>query len=389
MIPLLSVPNPTVAAPSPQIGFAASVRIGPPVLPVYVQPFCPGPGYIWVPGYWAFDDDNGYYWVPGTWVLPPEVGLLWTPGYWAFSNGFYLWNAGYWGPVVGFYGGINYGFGYPGTGFYGGYWRGGEFFYNRSVSSVNTTIVHNVYNTTVINNNASVSRASFNGGPGGANARPTQAEMQAFQQRHTAMTSEQQQLQQTARNDRNLFAAVNHGRPDVAATSRPAELSHRSGPMNDRSVSPKRPASNNPAVPRAPERPPAHEPAPAPRPAPVRPHDRPTAESSPTVKPAPVHPSDRPSAHEPPPAVKSAPPHAEGRPAHQPPAPAPARSNERPSHTPPPVARPAPPPAHSDRPPAHRPAPAANPSPAPRPSHPPASTQPSRPSEHKPEHPNG
>ena len=28
----------------------------------------PGPGYIWTPGYWAYDPADGYYWVPGTWV---------------------------------------------------------------------------------------------------------------------------------------------------------------------------------------------------------------------------------------------------------------------------------------------------------------------------------
>jgi len=49
--------------------------------------------------------------------------LLWTPGYWAWQNDAYVWYAGYWGPTVGFYGGIDYGFGYPGSGFYGGYWR--------------------------------------------------------------------------------------------------------------------------------------------------------------------------------------------------------------------------------------------------------------------------
>jgi len=42
-----------------------SVGIAPPALPVYVQPPCPAPGYMWTPGYWAWGDD-GYYWVPGT-----------------------------------------------------------------------------------------------------------------------------------------------------------------------------------------------------------------------------------------------------------------------------------------------------------------------------------
>ena len=89
-----------------QIGIGISVRIGPPALPVYEQPQCPSEGYLWTPGYWAWDDDNGYYWVPGTWVEAPEPGLLWTPGYWGWNDGAYAWNDGYWGPQVGFYGGI-------------------------------------------------------------------------------------------------------------------------------------------------------------------------------------------------------------------------------------------------------------------------------------------
>src|SRR5207248_2702104 len=82
-------------------GVFVSVRIGPPPLPVYVQPACPGDGYIWTPGYWAYGPD-GYYWVPGTWVVAPEPGLLWTPGYWGWGSDAYIWHAGYWGPHVGF-----------------------------------------------------------------------------------------------------------------------------------------------------------------------------------------------------------------------------------------------------------------------------------------------
>src|SRR6202007_1231013 len=85
---------------------SVSVTIAPPELPVYAQPLCPGEGYIWTPGYWAYGPE-GYYWVPGVWVQPPMVGVLWTPGYWGFVGGVYRWNAGYWGPHVGFYGGVN------------------------------------------------------------------------------------------------------------------------------------------------------------------------------------------------------------------------------------------------------------------------------------------
>ena len=45
------------------------VNFGPPALPVYEQPICPADGYLWAPGYWAYDYNGGYYWVPGTWVI--------------------------------------------------------------------------------------------------------------------------------------------------------------------------------------------------------------------------------------------------------------------------------------------------------------------------------
>ena len=121
-----------VPALQAQIGIGIGVTAGyaPPPLPDYAQPEIPGDGYIWTPGYWAWGDD-GYYWVDGAWVLPPYTGGLWTPGYWGWGGGVYAWNPGYWGLSIGFYGGINYGFGYFGTGFYGGYWNGSRFWYNR------------------------------------------------------------------------------------------------------------------------------------------------------------------------------------------------------------------------------------------------------------------
>ena len=74
----------SVASASPA-QIAVSITIGPPALPIYEQPICPGDGYIWTPGYWAYGPD-GYFWVPGTWVFPPTVGYLWTPGYWGLGR---------------------------------------------------------------------------------------------------------------------------------------------------------------------------------------------------------------------------------------------------------------------------------------------------------------
>ena len=204
------------------IAVGVSINVAPPVLPVYVQPPLPGPGYMWTPGYWAYGDD-GYYWVPGTWVLPPSPGVLWTPGYWGWGGGIYAWHAGYWGPHIGFYGGVNYGFGYGGVGFEGGYWRGGSFFYNRAAVNVGGVHITNVYNRTIINN---VNHVAFNG-PGGIQARATAHELAAEHEHHFEATSLQRDHEHAAAGNRELRASFNHGRPGVAATARPGEFSGR------------------------------------------------------------------------------------------------------------------------------------------------------------------
>ncbi len=196
-----------------------SVGIAPPALPVYTQPLCPGDGYIWTPGYWAYNE-SGYFWVPGVWVIAPQPGLLWTPGYWGWGGSNYAWHAGYWGPHVGFYGGVNYGFGYGGNGYQGGYWRGNQFNYNRTVNNINVTNIHNTYNTTVINNNVSYNRTSYNGGQGGLQARATPGEMAAERDRHFQPTQNQMLHQQTASQNRAQFVNVNHGAPPMAAQAR-------------------------------------------------------------------------------------------------------------------------------------------------------------------------
>lgn len=89
-------------------------------------------------------------------MLAPEPGLLWTPGYWAWEGAQFVFHEGYWGSDVGFYGGINCGFGYGGVGFEGGYWRSGHFYYNRAIANVNEMSVHNVYSKTVIHNTINV-----------------------------------------------------------------------------------------------------------------------------------------------------------------------------------------------------------------------------------------
>ena len=215
--PLLFNPMPAQAG----VSIGISVGIAPPPLPVYEQPMIPGPGYMWTPGYWAWNPGYGYYWVPGTWVMPPQIGLLWTPGWWGWSGGFYRWNAGYWGTHIGFYGGVNYGFGYFGSGYAGGYWRGNNFFYNRAVNNINITNVRNVYvDKTVINNyhGANASRVSYNGGRGGLRAEPSVEQRRFATQQRIAPTRMQTQQRDVAMRNPSQRFNENRGRPAVFAT---------------------------------------------------------------------------------------------------------------------------------------------------------------------------
>jgi hypothetical protein len=227
----VSSPAPTEQATQP-----------PPPLPEYQQPPAPAPNDLWTPGYWGYAP-TGYYWVPGVWVAAPYVGALWTPPFWGFFGGHYLFHAGYWGPHIGFYGGINYGFGYGGHGYEGGYWHGNNFFYNRSVTRINEVNIHNVYNRTVIVNN--YNRVSYNGGRGGVNLRPSLAEAAAMREQHTPPVAEQRELHQQAAQNRQQFFSQNQGHPAQAAFEHPAAARAGFGAAANR------PEENHPGAPNA------------------------------------------------------------------------------------------------------------------------------------------
>jgi hypothetical protein len=211
-------------------GVFISVGFAPPILPVYEQPVCPEPGLMWTPGYWAYGED-GYYWVPGAWVPAPYEGALWTPGYWGWSNGLYVFHDGYWGQHVGYYGGVNYGFGYMGVGFVGGMWRGHDFAYNTAVVRVNNVRITNVYvDRTIVERNTIVNdrHVAYVGGPGGIHHDPLPEERMAMSERHIGPTSFQQQHVQQFRSDKTAYFKANQGRPQNLAVSRP--LAHESHP---------------------------------------------------------------------------------------------------------------------------------------------------------------
>jgi hypothetical protein len=207
-----------------QASIDITVNVAPPPLPFYDQPPIPGDGYLWAPGYWAWDQSEAdYYWVPGTWVEAPQRNLLWTPGYWGWNDGNYVFYSGYWAPQVGFYGGVDYGHGYGGEGYEGGHWDHGAFFYNSAANNIANVTIKNIYNQTIVINNTS-NRASFNGGNGGISARPTAQQQALAKEKHVEETTAQKQHVAAASKDKALFSKQNHGSPEVAATARPGDL---------------------------------------------------------------------------------------------------------------------------------------------------------------------
>jgi len=198
-----------------------SLDIAPPPLIVDTQPSCPDDGYLWTPGFWAYDDNAGvYYWVPGVWVQPPEVGLLWTPAYWGWNGNAYVFNQGYWGPTVGFYGGVNYGHGYWGNGYGGGRWNNGHFAYNTAANNVAGGRIHDTYADRSVVRSSS-NRVSYNGGKGGLSTRPTAQQQQVSQQSHVQPTPQQQAHIQTAAQTRSHQVKVNTNKPATSAAPQP------------------------------------------------------------------------------------------------------------------------------------------------------------------------
>jgi hypothetical protein len=219
----LAVMAPTPAAAQAEIGI--SVQVAPPALPIYSQPPLPSLGYIWTPGYWQWAQQGGYYWVPGTWIMPPTVGYLWTPPYWGWSDGGYLFHAGYWGPHVGYYGGVNYGYGYGGVGYQGGRWEGNTFRYNQTANNFGSVRVANAYaqRVAVVNNTT----VSYAGGARGLKTQPTAAEGVAAHDQHVPATAEQTRHIAAAGAIPALAASHNKGRPAIAATSHPGQFTGR------------------------------------------------------------------------------------------------------------------------------------------------------------------
>ncbi|HEY0781260.1 MAG TPA: YXWGXW repeat-containing protein [Thermoanaerobaculia bacterium] len=77
------------------IGFR--VDIPPPVLRHEVVVVRPGPGYVWVPGYWDWSGPRrNYVWVGGVWARPPYRNAIWVGPRWERRHGEVFFMRGHW-----------------------------------------------------------------------------------------------------------------------------------------------------------------------------------------------------------------------------------------------------------------------------------------------------
>ena len=76
-------------------GYGYYASTPPPALRTEARFAAPGPGYVWIDGYWGNRGGN-YSWVAGTWVRPPRARARWVPGRWENRNGRYYYRDGRW-----------------------------------------------------------------------------------------------------------------------------------------------------------------------------------------------------------------------------------------------------------------------------------------------------
>ena len=70
-----------------------NISLAPPAPQFETMP-ATAPGYVWAPGYWAWNNDR-YLWVRGR-SIPHRAGYRWEPDRWDQRNGNYYRSAGRW-----------------------------------------------------------------------------------------------------------------------------------------------------------------------------------------------------------------------------------------------------------------------------------------------------
>jgi hypothetical protein len=68
---------------------------GPPTPRVERYGYAPGPGYVWIPGYYTWGGSS-YNWVAGRWAMPPRPHARWVPGHYERRGGHSEYREGHW-----------------------------------------------------------------------------------------------------------------------------------------------------------------------------------------------------------------------------------------------------------------------------------------------------
>jgi hypothetical protein len=80
------------------VGCAGGVyyaNVPPPPVRVETYGPAPGPGYVWINGYWGWRG-NTHVWVGGNWARPPRARAVWVAPYWERAGSRYRFHEGRW-----------------------------------------------------------------------------------------------------------------------------------------------------------------------------------------------------------------------------------------------------------------------------------------------------
>ena len=101
---IVQAPPATVIQQAPAPAVAPAATTPPPVIVVNQPPPAPlhdtqvpqpSPEDVWIPGYWAWRN-NQQQWIPGHWAVPPHPGATWVPARWEQRGSEYVFIDGYW-----------------------------------------------------------------------------------------------------------------------------------------------------------------------------------------------------------------------------------------------------------------------------------------------------
>ncbi|MEO6053107.1 MAG: YXWGXW repeat-containing protein [Chthoniobacterales bacterium] len=90
-------PPPAQGGPPPQNGGGSEYVVNEDMPPTQYEqrPNAPGPGLVWVAGYWSWNGTR-WNWVRGRWIEAPRIGSQWVAPQYYVTNGQRYWRPGYW-----------------------------------------------------------------------------------------------------------------------------------------------------------------------------------------------------------------------------------------------------------------------------------------------------